>query len=171
MAYIQKFPSLTPLQVIADHRQIPVGSSLLDSMPYKGKLFSLVRRGDSHLSILTSETYTIKDGSSHYYCNQHDYPLKVLVWFPKALEEFRKPPAQGGLHAGAMITDYIDVDGEMLTLGRTTEGYALTNWSRCKHGNKTFAPIDLALDSEFLYQQGFLQLWQSLSDRYKQGSL
>uniref|UniRef100_A0A486XQJ7 Uncharacterized protein n=1 Tax=Rheinheimera sp. BAL341 TaxID=1708203 RepID=A0A486XQJ7_9GAMM len=70
-----------------------------------------------------------------------------------------------------MISDYVDVSGEMLTVGRTTEGYALTNWSRCKHGNKSFAPIDLALDSHFLFEQGFLQRWQSLGERYKQGSL
>ena len=171
MAYIQKFPSLTPLPVIVDHRQIPVGSYLLGSMSFDGKLYSLVYREDSHLSVLTSETYTIKDGTSHYYCTQHDFPLRVLTWFPAALEGFQKTPAQGGLHAGAMLTDYKDIDGEMLTVGRTTEGYSLTNWSRCRHGNKTFAPIDLALDNELLYQHGFLQLWQSLGERYKQGSL
>lgn len=171
MAYIQKFPSLTPLPVITDHRKIPPDSDLLDSMDYNGKLYSLVRRGNAHLSVLKSETYTINNGSSHYYCSQHDFPIQVLTWFPAALEEFRKPPVQGGLHAGAMITDYIDVDGEMLTVGRTTEGYALTNWSRCKHGNKTFAPIDLTLESHFLYEQGFLKLWQSLGERYEQGTL
>lgn len=171
MAYIQKFPSITPIKVIGDHRQVPADSYLLGSTTYNGKLYSLVRRGDSHLSVLTSETYTIRDGSVHYYCTQHDFPLRVLAWFPKALEEFRKPPVQGGLHAGAMITDYIDLDGEMLTVGATTEGYSLTNWSRCKHGNKTFAPIDLALDSDFLYAQGFLQLWKNLGERYKQGTL
>lgn len=148
---------------------IPTGSYLLNSMTFNDKLYSLVCRGETHLSVLTSETYTVKDGTTHYYCTQHDFPLRVLSWFPAALEQFQKPPAEGGLHAGAMITDYMDVDGEMLTVGRTTEGYSLTNW--CRHGNKTFAPIDLALDSDFLFQQGFLQLWKTLGERYQQGKL
>lgn len=175
MAYVQRFPSKTPLAVISDHSKLPQNAKLIDSQvlhePLRDKLLSFVARGNTHLSILISTTYKLPDGSSKYSCLQHDFPLEVLVWFPKALEEFRKPPAQGGLHAGAMISDYADVGGEMLTVGRTTEGYALTNWSRCKHGNKTFAPVELALDSSFLFEQGFLQLWQRLGERLAQGDL
>lgn len=175
MAYVQRFPSLSPLPVISDHTLLPQDAKLIDSQvlhqPLRDKLLSFVTRGTSHLTILSSTTYELPDGTLKYSCVEYDFPLEVLIWFPKALDEFRRPPALGGLHAGAMISDYVDVSGEMLTVGRTTEGYALTNWSRCKHGNKSFAPIDLALDSHFLFEQGFLQRWQSLGERYKQGSL
>ena len=171
MAYIQKFPSLPQLAVITDHRKLPSDAKPLDSMEYNGKLYSLVKRGNSHLSVLTSETYTIKNGTSHYYCYQHDYPLRALGWFPIALDEFRKPPAQGGLHAGAMVSDYINVDGEMLTVGRTTDGYTLTNWSRSTIGSSNFSPVEIDMPATFLYQQGFLQLWQRLGERLAQGDL
>jgi hypothetical protein len=175
MAYVQRFPSKTPLSVISDHTQLPQDAKLIDSQllhhSLRDKLLSFVTRGTTHLSILSSTTYVLPDGTLKYSCVQHDFPIEVLVWFPKALEEFRKPPAQGGLHAGAMVSDYADVSGEMLTVGRTTEGYALTNWSRCKHRNKTFAPIELALDSHFLFEQGFLPLWKRLGERFKQGNL
>ncbi|WP_027671599.1 hypothetical protein [Rheinheimera baltica] len=171
MAYVQRFPSLSPLPLISDHTRLPQDAKLIDSQvlhqPLRDKLLSFVTRGSSHLSILSSTTYELPDATLKYSCVQHDFPIEVLIWFPKALEEFRRPPAQGGLHAGAMISNYVDVCGEMLTVGRTTEGYALTNWSRSKHGNKSFAPIELALDSYFLFEQGFLQRWQSLGERYK----
>ena len=79
MAYVQRFPSKTPLAVISDHSKLPQNAKLIDSQvlhePLRDKLLSFVARGNTHLSILISTTYKLPDGSSKYSCLQHDFRL------------------------------------------------------------------------------------------------
>lgn len=177
MSYIQEYPLVPPLEKITRHDQLPSGATLLGQLD-KGETdydpsYFFVKRHDK-LSILIAHIMDLTMGD-RYVCHQYDFPLKVLSWFPKALEEFRKPPAEGGLHAGAMISKDEDVDGEMLAVGSTTQGYNITNWSRHAKGvdgNPSFyRPTTLDLDYDLLYDLGLLDLWKSLGERYKQGDL
>lgn len=174
MTYVQEYPVLTPLPTIKQHDKLPPSSvelgRCLDTTEAED-LYVLVKNAD-HLSVLISYTTKRKTGS-HYYCKQFDYPLKALSWFPKALEEFRKPPADGGLHAGAMISKDVDVDGEMLAVGSTSDGYCFTNWSRQSPiGSPDFyKPTEISLSYHFLYDLGFLDLWKSLGDKYERGEI
>lgn len=172
MSYtIQKYPVLDPLPVIQRHDQLPPGTMELGRcMDTSVNDLYLLAKHQGHLSILVSYHAGPDD---QYYCDQCDFPLKALSWFPWALEEFRKPPAEGGLHAGAMISKDMDVDGEMLAVGSTTDGYYLTNWSRNHHyrAGDYYEPIKISLSYEFLYHLGFLNLWKSLGDKYERGEL
>lgn len=177
MSYITpKYPVLEPLPVIQHHDQLPPGAielgRCIDTTEVED-LYVLVKH-KSHLSILVAYR-NVK--TQKYYCKQYDFPLKALSWFPQALEEFRKPPAEGGLHAGAMISKDVDVDGEMLAVGSTTSGYCLINRSRNDHRNdhyrpeEHYAPIEISLSYDFLYRLGFLDLWKSLGEKYERGEL
>ena len=111
MSYVQNHPLLPPLDKINRHDQLPNNCQII-AQRQEGNLqddvlMILAKRG-KHLSIL--ETYTTEWKSGPVYsCDQYDFPLKVLSWFPKSLEEFIKPPANGGLHAGAMTSGDQDV--------------------------------------------------------------
>ncbi|ROS00190.1 hypothetical protein EDC56_2827 [Sinobacterium caligoides] len=173
MSRVQKYPLLTPLSRIDRHDQLPQGvvelGRFLDSRPQlRERLYLLVKHED-HLALLISYHSGPKN---QYYCKQYDLPLKALSWFPWALEEFRKPPAEGGLHAGAMTSKDMDVDGEMLCVQSTTDGYALVNRSRNKQGTASnYDPVDISLSWTFLYELGFLALWRSLGEKYERGEL
>jgi hypothetical protein len=178
MSYITpKYPVLESLSVIPQHDPLPTGVNYLghclDNTSGRDKLFTLTNHRN-HLSLLVSYHAGPND---QYFCKQYDFPLKALSWFPKALEEIRKPPAEGGLHAGAMISKDVDVDGEMLAVGSTTSGYCLINRSRNDHRNdhhrpeEHYAPIEISLSYNFLYRLGFLDLWKSLGEKYERGEL
>ena len=178
MSYITpKYPVLKPLPVIQQHDKLPDCANYLghclDNTSGRDKLFTLVNH-ENHLSLLVSYCAGPND---QYYCDQYDFPLKSLSWFPIALEEFRKPPAEGGLHAGAMISKDVDIDGEMLAVGSTTNGYCLINRSRNDHSydnykaEEHYMPIEISLSYEFLYRLGFLDLWKSLGEKYKRGEI
>jgi hypothetical protein len=175
MTYIQKYPVEPALPLITHHEQLPAGAvelgRCLDKSTGRDKWFTLVKR-NQHLSILVSYIIPWDTGDS-YYCDQFDYPLKALSWFPKALEDFRKPPAEGGLHAGAMTSIDYDVDGEMLCVQSTTSGYSIVNRSRQSpiSTGASYVPTDLSLSWEFLYKQGLLDLWKSLGEKYERGEL
>lgn len=86
----------------------------------------------------------------------NDFPLRVLVWFPWTLEEFRNPPSEGGLHAGAMTTKDMDVGGEMLCVQSTSDGYALVNRSRNKQDPiSDYDPVDTSLSWQFCTKTDF----------------
>ena len=124
---------------------------------------------EKYLSLLTSYH---SGPNQQYYCKQYDFPLKALSWFPWALEEFRKPPAEGGLHAGAMISKDMDVDGEMLAVGSSTDGYYIINRSRNQQDPiSKYDPVDVSLHWDFLYTLGFLDLWKKLGDQYELGHI
>jgi len=176
MSYVQEYPLKDPLPKIQRHDQLPsdaaeLGRCLDNENVGFEDLYVLVRRGHK-LSILVAYTRRLKAGDA-YFCKQFDFPLKTLSWFPKALEEFRKPPAEGGLHAGGMISQDCEVDGEMLAVGSTTDGYAITNWSRQSPlgFDESYKPTDLSLSWNFLYKLGFLDLWKSLGEKYEKGTL
>ena len=177
MSYVQNYPLLPPLSKIEHHDSLPVGSVRIGGLamgnnPEDLKI-ELVRR-ESFLSILTWSFLKLKTGPL-YSCNQYDFPLKVLSWFPKALADFQRPPAAGGLHAGAMISKDEDVDGEMLAVGSTTRGYALKNRSRDSKGVDAdpyyYVPTSLSLSYELLNDCGLLRIWKDLGDKYEKGVL
>lgn len=173
MSYVQKYPLEKALEKIEQHDLLPTGVVNLGEVFYPkghGKLYSLVER-DSHLSVIVSYTMKRVKGDK-YVCNQFDFPLSVLSWFPKALHEFRKPPVEGGLHAGAMTTQDVDVDGEMLCIQSTTSGYSLINRSRNENEEEEwYEPIEIFLDYDLLYDHGLLALWESLGQKYERGEL
>ena len=170
---IQEYPLEKPLERIYRHDNLsslqPKLGEVIDSS--SGDLYTLVKQG-KHLTILKSYHNT---KTHRYYCKQKDFPLKVLTWFPWALEEFRKPPSEGGLHAGAMISKDMDVDGEMLAVGSTTDGYDLTNWSRNDRENDNepefYEPIRISLSWSLLYENGLLDLLKDLGKKYERGDL
>lgn len=177
MSYIQNYPLLPPLEKITRHDQLPSGAKQIGQLR-RGSLennpnYVFVKRGNN-LSILITYV-TERLGNREYICDQYDFPLKVLPWFPKALDEFRKPPSAGGLHAGAMISRDQDVGGEMLAVGSTTRGYDITNWSRHAKGVNAnpqfYRPTDLSLDYELLYDYGLLNFWKSLGEKYERGEI
>ncbi|MGR2957214.1 hypothetical protein [Vibrio vulnificus] len=119
--------------------------------------------GMTDLSILTA----YRNLKTHqYYCDQFDFPLRVLSWFPKALEEFRKPAAAGGLHAGAMTSADENVDGEMLCVQAATQGYHLVNRSRQSplDVGSSYMPTRISFSYHFLYDLGFLDLLKKLGE-------
>ncbi|RLU00128.1 hypothetical protein [Ketobacter sp.] len=177
MSYIQNHPLLAPLPEITRHDQLPPESECIAELRKGNKknnpAYMFIKRGDS-LSILITYT-TVISGQEKYICRQKDFPLKVLSWFPKALEEFIKSPANGGLHAGAMTSGDQDVDGEMLSVGSTTKGYEITNWSRDASGANAdpdyYEPTNLNLDYDLLYDYGLLELWKTLGEKYERGEI
>ena len=171
MNYIQQYPLLGPLPRISQHGSLPQNAvelgRCLDTTDGISDLHVLVKQ-QNHLSILMAYR---NSKTQQYYCDQVDFPLKALSWFPRALEEFRKPPAEGGLHAGGMVSKDMDVDGEILAIGRTTDGYDLTNRSRSEHGSSSYVPMRISLSSEFLYDLGFLALWKNLGAKFEFGEI
>lgn len=174
MSYITpKYPILDPLPTIQQHDQLPSNAieigRCIDTTEAED-LYVLVKH-QKHLIILVAYR-NVK--TQKYFCKQYDFPLKTLSWFPKALEEFRKPPAEGGLHAGAMISKDVDIDGEMLAVGSYTDGYYIVNRSRNGLGcdpNANYDPVKVYLNYEFLYRLGFLDLWKTLGDKYARGEI
>lgn len=174
MSYtVQEYPILQPLSRIDRHDQLPAGTtelgSFLDNRPDSRERWYVLAKHEGHLSVLISYHSGPHD---QYYCKQYDFPLKALSWFPRALEEFRKPPVEGGLHAGAMISKDIDVDGEVLAVGSTTDGYFLINWSRNQQDPVSdYDPARISLHWDFLYKLGFLDLWKKLGEKYGRGEI
>jgi hypothetical protein len=175
MSYlIQKYPLCDALPIITHHEQLTPDAVELGrciNTTGRDKLYMMIKR-ENHLSILVSYVLPLKTGAT-YYCDQYDFPLKVLNWFPKALDDFRRTPAEGGLHAGAMTSVDEDVDGEMLCVQRTTDGYCIVNRSRQSPLalDDSYEPTDLSLSHNFLYNLGFLDLWKSLGEKYERGEL
>lgn len=178
MSYILNYPLLQPLEKLDRHDQLPKGCEVIGSViegdGSSSPALYFIQREGRKLSILETCVTKWKTGPV-YSCDQYDFPIGVLSWFPKALEEFRKPPAEGGLPAGAMIGKDEDVDGEMLAVGSTTRGYNITNWSRDAEGVDAdpdyYEPTTLSLDYELLYEHGLLDLWKSLGEKFERGEL
>lgn len=135
---------------------------------------------NGYLSILDVADRARDDGTHYYRCSHDDFPLDFLTWFPGALSDFKKPPAEGGLHAGAMTSTDIDVGGEMLCIqlalgvDQDRGGYIVENNSRCQknHDPKSFfKPHRVCWASRFLYDGGLLNLITGLGEKLKQGNL
>ncbi|WP_369600741.1 hypothetical protein AAIA72_13000 [Hahella sp. SMD15-11] len=162
-----KYPLKDPLPKIEDPDHLPEGARLLaifEEQPDK-YYYYFVQRGDKLLFLDVR-----KNTPLGLLVHQKVFPLRVLSWFPKALEAFGKPPAEGGLHAGAMMAPAEDVDGEMLAVGSTIDGYDITNFSRST-STHYYNPASIALTWEQLYEMGLLELWKSLGEKYEKGDL
>lgn len=177
MSYIKKYPLLPALKKIERHDALPsnsvhLGGLTMGENPEDAKI-EFIQRG-AFLSILRWSMLKLKTGPK-YSCHQYDFPLKALSWFPEALTEFQRPPADGGLHAGAMISKDQDVDGEMLAVGSTTQGYVLKNRSRDADGVDAdpdyYEPTSFSMTYEMLNDRGLLKLWKELGDKYEAGEL
>lgn len=176
------YPLKPQLRNIARHDDLPEGAvelaSVVDKLNF-GENIYFIRQGN-HLSILEVKEKQLKDGSTRYRCTQNDFPLGVLSWFGKELSEFRKSPAQGGMHAGAMSSADEVVEGEMLCLqramdaGNGQQGYILLNRSRksrlvAVEGH--FEPQRVVFADNLLTQGGLLDLIKDLGDKYQRGAL
>ncbi|MFD1216264.1 hypothetical protein [Microbulbifer celer] len=185
MSWIQKpkYPVKEQLPKIEHHEQIPSGAVELARMiePNEDDIMVLVRQGD-YLSILQAdkEPRKLRNGKLIYSCSQNDFPLGVLPWFSKALTEFQKPPAEGGLHAGAMTSPDEEVEGEMLCIERAMNagpgigGYAVVNWSRKSRLVRLeghFRPQEVTFADNLLYDSGMLDLVKDLGEKYRRGEL
>ena len=177
MSYVKKYPLLPALEKIERHDVLPsnsvhLGGLAMGKNPEDAKI-EFIQRG-AFLSILRWSMLKLKTGPK-YSCHQYDFPLKALSWFPEALTEFQRPPADGGLHAGAMISKDQDVDGEMLAVGSTTQGYVLKNRSRDADGVDAdpdyYEPTSFSMTYEMLNDRGLLKLWKELGDKYDMGQL
>lgn len=184
MNWFQKpeYPVKAQLPRIEHHEQLPEDAvelaRIADPNSERYTIF-FVRQG-KYLSVLEAGSWLLKDGTPRYRCSQVDFPLGVLPWFADALTEFRKPPAQGGLHAGAMSSADEDVEGEMLCIqrsmnaGRGVGGYAIVNRSRSDHGKlwkNDYHPQEITFADNFLYDAGLLDLIKDLGEKYRRGEL
>lgn len=123
-------------------------------------------KNNGFLSILEVSDHTLKDGTPFYICAQTDVTFTFLEWFPRALSDFVRPPAEGGLHAGAMITQDEDVEGEMLCIVRISipSGYEVMNRSRCNWGfleSNTFMEQSVEFEDDVLFDGGMLKWMES----------
>jgi len=185
MTWIQKpeYPVKEQLPRIEHHDHLPPGAIELARVvdPNDQDIVVFVRQG-KHLSILEadSEPRRLKSGKLLYTCGQADFPLGVLPWFADTLTEFRKPPGQGGLHAGAMTSADEEVKGEMLCIERVMNagpgvgGYAIVNRSRRSwlvSGEEHFDPHRIVFADNFLYEAGLLDMIKKLGEKYRRGEL
>lgn len=168
-----KYSLETPLTRIHGPDQLPAGSVELGQVktsPLPGKpVYRLIKHED-HLTI---HHYYYFRPVNKYVSDQYDFPLEALSWFPWALEEFRKPPAESGLHAGAMTTKDMDVGGEMLCVQSEIDGYALLNRSRNEQDGSLeyFDTMEISLSYDLLYDHGLLALWKSLGKKFDRGEI
>lgn len=165
------YPLKKPLKIITDFEGLPVGAQELGRVidnTSRERQYIFVKQ-DQHLSVI--KTQKAGPNNQRFY-HQFDFPLRVLSWFPETLDYFVKPPADGGPHAGAMITEDINVDNEMLAVGRNTDGYYILNRSRnSEKDDQYYTPVELNLSESLLYDQGLMDLWNSIAEKYKKGEL
>ena len=173
-----KYPLKPQLPEILDHERLPTGAVELARIKNRlnyPKDFVFVNNNGG-LSILETDTRIMGDGQERYFCFQTDFPLGFLSWFPRALQEFQKPPIKGGLPAGAMVSSDQDVEGEMLCIfrlmdaGNHQQGYSVMNRSRSERNVGTenyFVAQEISFQENFLYEGGLLQLIEDLGSRYE----
>lgn len=177
------YPVKLALPLITRHDQLPAGAVELAKITEstEGGLFYFVKN-NGFLSILnvTEPGRTLVNGQPYYRCSQDDFPLEFLIWFPIALEEFQKPPAEDGLHAGGMTTPDMEIGGEMLCLQRALGvdqdrgGYVVMNRSRCERNKDIetrFTPHEVTWASRFLYEGGLLALIKEMGEKLQKGTL
>jgi hypothetical protein len=179
------YPLKSSAVTIKKHDQLPAGcielAKIADNTYEENWHFV---KNNQLLSILNTSLPNrfLANGQPYYHCGQQDFPMDFLTWFPAALIEFQKPPAEGGLRAGAMTTADIEVSGEMLCIQRTLGtdqglgGYAVVNRSRCKTDRDRdpeteFEPHEVTWASRFLYDGGLLDLIKELGEKFERGEI
>lgn len=161
-----KYTLNDPITKIENHRFLPEDCKVLASFKRTEASFIQLVKNREFLSILWVSDRVLPNGSAKYICSQTDVSLGFLEWFPKALKNFIRPPAEGGLHAGGMITQDENVDGEMLCITRTVcpPGYELKNrtrWDWDDLGTNIFNSQSISLDEEILFEGGLLEWMES----------
>ena len=176
-----KYPIKDNLPTIIHHDKLPHDATELGRIydPRENDTWVFAKNTQS-LSIIDASSYQLKDGTPRYAIAQNDFPLEFLPWFAKALTEFQKPPAEGGLPAGAMTSADEDVGGEMLCIQRAmgagggSGGHAVLNRSRCERGcevNTKFEPHEVSWGDSLLFEGGLLDLIKDLGEKFEQGKL
>ncbi|WP_444997680.1 hypothetical protein [Aliikangiella sp. IMCC44359] len=180
-----EYPIKPNVQKIQHHEQLPAGvvelARLKDDISHDNSLWVLLKN-EGILSILNPMTLTMVGYPPEYICPQHDFPMAMLPWFSRALTEFQKPPAEGGLHAGAMSGGDEEVGGEMLCIERamgvdnSRGGYSVVNRSRCLRKyfdqmDTMFEPHEICWPDRFLYDGGMLNLITQLGQRVEAGDI
>lgn len=176
-----KYPLKSQLPAIARHDQLPAGAHELarleDTVSTAEDLWLLVYNNGG-LSLLSVCDKLLANGQPFYLCSQSDFPLAFLAWFHPALVDFKKPPAEGGLPAGAMASGDQNVGGEMLNLQRALGidggrgGYCVSNYSRCVRGKDAdthFTPQECMWSDRLLNEGGLLQLIDALAAQHALG--
>ncbi|KAF0803498.1 hypothetical protein ACRYJU_04520 [Alloalcanivorax xenomutans] len=178
--------TLQPLPEITHHEKLPPGAKEIAriQMRHPKKLYTFIQY-DNRLIIHTSRDAVI-DGKPDYICGQIDLPIGFLHWFPNALENFRKPPSEGGLQAGKLVSPTQIVEGEELSISRAMgdrawpekgppPGYYIENRSRLQHDfddePELKDPQEMKFPESYLYNEGLLDFIKRLGDQYKAGLL
>jgi len=171
--------TLPPLPEITHHEKLPQGAREIARIKSGEPLYVFVKY-EKWLIILKP------GGFKKYTIAQMDLPLGFLNWFPQALDNFRKPPAEGGLRAGAMVSDGELVEGEELCIMREMgdqawpekgppPGYAVENRSRLEHDYEDIPelrdPQEISFSEQFLFEGGLLSLIRRLGAQYRSGTL
>ena len=175
-----EYPQKPLLPKITDHESLPAGATEL------ARIFDRLNSKDLFLFLKWEDTLVIVtvagpkvNGHPRYLISQFEVSLGVLPWFAAALTDFQKPPAEGGLHAGAMSSADQEVDGDMLCIqramcaGENQSGYIIVNRSRPMRTKweDSYHASSLGFADNFLYEGGLLQLFTELGEKYKKGLL
>jgi len=183
---MSKNQTLPNLPEITHHEKLPQGAQEVAriKMSNPKKLYVFIKYGNG--LIIHSSRDAIIDGKPDYIYGQMDLPLGFLNWFPQALDDFRKPPAEGGLRAGAMVSDGELVEGEELCITREMgdqawpekgppPGYEVKNRSRLRRGYEDspawIAFQKISFSEQFLFEGGLLSLIRRLGAQYRSGAL
>lgn len=176
MSTIQTLP---PLPEIKHHEKLPQGA----------REIARIKDGEALITFVNYKKWLIlvrPDYFMEYSTTQIDLPMGFLNWFPQALDDFRKPPVEGGLRAGAMVSDVELVDGEELCIMRAMgdrawpekgppPGYVVENRSRLEHDYEDLPelrdPQTTKFSEQFLFEGGLLSLIRQLGAQYSSGIL
>jgi len=171
--------SVQPLPEIKHHEKLPQGAREIARIK-DGEALTVFVNYKEWL-ILVRPDYFIE-----YSTTQIDLPMGFLTWFPQALGNFRKPPAEGGLRAGAMVSDGELVEGEELCIMRAMgdrawpekgppPGYVVENRSRLERDFEDMPelrdPQTMKFSEQFLFEDGLLSLIRRLGAQYRSGTL
>ena len=174
-----EYPQKPLLPKITDHESLPPGAIELARISDKlntNTLFLFLKW--ENILVIVQVTGPKVNGSRRYSIGQFEVTLGVLPWFSDALTNFQKPPAEGGLHAGAMSSADQDVEGDMLCIQRAMyaandqPGYDIVNRSRPnRYIQGDYCSSQISFADNFLYEGGLLQLFTELGEKHKKGLL
>lgn len=178
MSLQPKYPQKALLPKIASHEQLPSDATEIARIYDRFGANSLLMfvKACPTLILLTVSIPGITRSGMHG-ISQFEVPMGFLPWFADALNEFRKPPVEGGLHAGAMTSVDQEVEGEMLCIQRSVggisgePGYVVVNRSRPSRHFRGYHASHFTFPDNFLFDGGLLKLIAELGEKYKKGLL
>ena len=178
--------TLPPLPTITHHEKLPSGAKELTRFQVHDTKDLYVFIEYERWLIIHNSREAFIYGKKEYLYEQIDLPMGFLNWFPKALDNFRAPPAEGGLRAGTMASDGEMVEGEELCIMREMgdrawpekgppPGYAVENRSRLERGNENMPEFqdaqEMSFSEQLLFEGGLLSLIRQLGAQYRSGAL